>query len=156
MEVKFCMEIETLSYFYEELIISLVVLSLSGERQCEITGVGCVGDEILIDFETYYSNVKKEYIEYNFFNLDEIKILDDFDTYLKKFDNLDDDFYWDRDQIKNHPLWEELRVEAKSLINILFDVSYDVIIERDTKSLDGKFIEYTRRKLVEIKKNKSQ
>lgn len=147
------MDIDSLIHFYEELIISLVVLSLPGERQCHITGIGCVGDEILIDFDTYYTYVKREYKEYNILNLEEIKLLDEFEKYLKKFDNLDDEFYWDRIQISNHPLWEELRVEAKLLLSKLFNTSYDVIIERETQSFNGNSIERTRRKLVEIKDN---
>lgn len=82
------MEINSLIYLYEELIISLVVLSLPGERQCEITGIGWVGDEILIDFETYYTHVKKQYIEYSIFNSEEIKLFDNFELYLKKFNIL--------------------------------------------------------------------
>lgn len=150
------MDVNTLIYFYEELIISLVVLSLPGERQCEITGIGCVGDEILIDFETYYTHVKNEYIEYNLLNLEEIKLLNNFEVYLKKFDNLDEDFYWDRDQIINHLLWQELRIEAKSLLSRLFNVSYDVIIKREIQSIDGKFIECAKRKLIEINNNQSE
>jgi len=149
------MEINTIFYLYEELIISLVVLSLPGERQCEITGIGCVGDEILIDFESYYTHVKKQYIEYSIFNSEEIKLLDNFELYLKKFNNLYEDFYWDRNQIINHPLWQELRVETRSLLSTLFDVSYDVVIKRETQSIGGKLIECTKRKLIETDDNNS-
>ncbi len=105
-----------IDYLYSELIITLVVFSLPGKRQCEITGFGCVGEEILIDFDNYYLEKKEVYINNGLLNPRQIKQLDRFAVYLEQFDGRDEDFYWDREVLENHPLWEELRIESAKLL----------------------------------------
>ncbi|WP_069997172.1 hypothetical protein [Cellulosilyticum sp. I15G10I2] len=142
------MDYTTIEFLYEEFIISLVVMSLPGERQCQIVGYGCVGDEILLDFDHYYNDFKDIYFENGYLDLHQIEILDNFKEYLKKFDNLDEEFYWDHNQIINHPNWEELRIKTSALIQELFNDNYDVEITRRTEQSQGYLVENTFRKLI--------
>jgi len=137
-----------IDYLYSELIITLVVFSLPGKRQCEITGFGCVGEEILIDFENYYTEKKEVYIENGLLNPRQIEQLDQFSVYLEQFNGRNDDFYWDHEVIANHPLWENLRTESAKLLEDLFDVEYDVEIKLTRKIKNGHMIEHLERKLV--------
>jgi hypothetical protein len=139
-----------IKYFYEELIMSLITMSLPAEEQRHMIGIGCVGDEIFEDFSNFYVERRQFYIDNNVLNNEQIEMLDEFDRFLDKYDGHDEDFYWNIEQLKNNPLWEELRIQAKTVISHVFGKKYRINIEREDEFFDGKLIEHTRRKLTEV------
>lgn len=140
-----------IKYFYEELIMSLITMSLPAKEQNDMIGIGCTGDEILQDFSNSYIDRKQFYLDNNVFDDKRIQILDEFDRFLSKYDGHDENFYWDIEQLKSNPLWEELRVQAKIVISQVFDMNCRIEIERTNELVDGKLVEHTRRKLIEVK-----
>jgi hypothetical protein len=45
---------ELLKYFYDELIMTLITMSLPADEQQYLVGAGCIGDEILEVFDDFY------------------------------------------------------------------------------------------------------
>lgn len=136
---------------YEELIISILVLSYPPEKQIEITGYGCVGDEIVTDFDCYYNSRKEEYKHNGMFNDNEFKALDEFDEYLVQIANKTyPEFYTHNEELFTNPIWGDIRQKAKQLLLELgkdnFTVGYTR--EEDKHNLDKTF-EVTRRVLTE-------
>ncbi len=147
---------ELLKYYYEELIMSLITMSLPAEKQREMIGFGCVGDEILEDFDSFYCMRRQVYINHMVFSEKQLQRLDDFHKYLDKFNNQSEDFYWDIEELKNNPLWEELRVESKKILKNVFGKKYRIDLQRRHTYLDGKTIEHTKRVLIELDDNNLQ
>lgn len=54
---------ELLKYFYDELIMTLITMSLPADEQQYLVGAGCIGDEILEDFDDFYCMRRQLYIE---------------------------------------------------------------------------------------------
>jgi len=52
---------EVMQYHYEELIKTLIILSSPSEKQIEMMGHGCVGDEMLMEFEWHYRDQKADF-----------------------------------------------------------------------------------------------
>lgn len=141
---------ELLIYFYEELIMSIITMSLPAERQKEVIGVGCVGDEILEDFDNFYCMRREIYMDHDIFSEKQLQMLDEFNTYLDKFNGLNEDFYWNIQELKNNPLWEELRIESEKILKNVFGEKYRIELQRKHTYVDGKTIEHTKRKLVKL------
>lgn len=137
-------------YFYEELIMSLITMSLSAEEQKYMIGIGCTGDEILEGFSNFYIERRQFYLGKEVFNDKQIEILDKFEKFLHKYNGRDEDFYWNFEQLRSNPLWEELREQSKIVISQVFGKKYRIEIEREDEFVNGKTIEHTRRKLIEI------
>lgn len=140
---------ELLKYYYEELIMSLITMSLPAEKQKEMVGYGCIGDEILEDFDNFYCMRRQLYIDCDVFSKRQLQILDEFNKYLEKYNGHDEDFYWDIEELKNSPLWEELRTESKKIIVNVFGKNYRIELQREHRYIDGKLIEHAKRKLIE-------
>jgi hypothetical protein len=136
-------------YFYEKLIMSLITMSLPAEEQKYMIGIGCTGDEILEDFSNFYVERRQFYIDNKVLTNKQIGMFDEFDRLLDKYGEHDEDFYGDIEQLKNNPLWEELRVQAKIVITQVFGKKFKIDIKRKNELVDGKFIEHTRRILKE-------
>ncbi len=140
---------ELIYYFYEELIMTLITLSLPAIEQKEMVGqIGCVGDEILEDYDNFYRSRRQIYIDNNIFKETELNILDGFDKYLDKFNGHNEDFYWSIEELKNNPLWAELRTEAKNVLSKVFGENYHIEVQRKYERIGGKLMETTKRKLV--------
>ncbi len=140
---------ELIYYFYDELIMTLITLSLPAIEQKEMVGqIGCVGDEILEDFDNFYRLRRQMYIDNNIFRETELNILDRFDKYLDKFNGHNEDFYWSIDELKNNPLWAELRTEAKNVLSKVFGENYRIEVQRKYERVGGKLMETSKRKLV--------
>ncbi|MDG0876187.1 hypothetical protein L5D93_28755 [Paenibacillus thiaminolyticus] len=109
-----------ITYYHEELIMTLIIISSDAEKQIEIMGFGNVGDDMMIDFETYYSNYREVYIATSRFNQDEIVLLDEIDEYLSDFTrNNSSELFIDQDELVNNPKWEMTRQKASELLGRL-------------------------------------
>ncbi|MEL7656580.1 MAG: hypothetical protein AAGU75_11805, partial [Bacillota bacterium] len=76
--------------------------------------------------------------------------LDEFNKYLDKFNGLNKDFYWNIEELKNNPLWEELRIESEKILNNVFGKKYRIELQRKHTYIGGKNKEQTKRKLIEL------
>ncbi|MGE5329840.1 MAG: hypothetical protein ACM3UU_12100 [Ignavibacteriales bacterium] len=142
---------ELLKYYYEELIMSLITMSLPAEEQKDIIGIGCLGDEMLNDFDDFYRMRRQTYIDNKVFDGRQLKILDEFNEFLDKFNGQNEDFYWDIEELKNNPLWAALREEAKKVVTNVFGKNYKIEIQRENKLENGRVVlEHTKRKLIEV------
>lgn len=141
------MDKEILEHLYDEIRITLVILSLSAKEQCAVTGLGCVGTEILMDFEVYYVDNKELLLSNGYITAEQSILLDDFEEYLVKFNNRTEDFYWDHEVLEKHPDWVELRTKSRDLLGKLFDETYEIKIERDYFGTNNS-CERTIRKLI--------
>ncbi len=121
---------ELLKYFYDELIMTLITLSLPADEQQYMVGIGCIGDEILEDFDNFYRLRREFFIEKKLFNEEQLKLLDEFNVFLDKYNGHDQDFYWNIEELRNNPLWEELRHESKKVLTEVFHKKYKIELQR--------------------------
>lgn len=144
------MDDKLLKYFYEELIMSLITMSLPAEKQKEMIGIGCIGDEMLEDFHSFYSLKRELYIENNIFNERQLKILDEFNGFLDKYCGHSENFYWDIEELKNNTLWSDLRKKSKEVLSSVFKNKYKIELHREYRLINGKTLQDTKRRLIEI------
>lgn len=151
------MEDETFKYFYDELIMSIITLSLPVERQIEIIGsIGCVGCEIVQDYDNFFTCNREEYILRNTFTEEQLYALDSFDLFLDNLSHMvpkSDYFYCDRQQLYDNPLWEEVRNRAKKLLIVLDKNNLDIEFSRTVEYTLGESgkkptLETTKRRIV--------
>ena len=115
-----------------------------------MVGIGCIGDEILEDFDNFYCIRRQVYIDSEVFDERQLQILDEFNKYLDKYNGHNEDFYWDIEELKSNPLWEELRRESNKIIKNIYGKEYKIELQREHTYIDGKIIEHTKRKLIEV------
>ena len=112
-------EMDRARHDFDELIVALVTLSSSAERQKEICGVGCPGDEMAVDFETYYTHCRDRYEEHGILSAPQVEALDELDQYLEDRSGQSDSsekFWLDPDALGSHPDWAEIRRLAHSCL----------------------------------------
>jgi hypothetical protein len=152
------MQEELINWHFDELIKILITLSSTAERQKEIMGFGAVADEMAIEFDSHYTEMKTIYINRNIVTHEQAIFLDRLDDYLNnKSGNKDPDF-WDDDMLEVNPDWNYVRESAKNILTLLNKQNFDVKIERTiahTKSNKGEplIIESTFLHLIENNTN---
>ena len=136
---------EDLKRNYTEFLKVLVVLSLSFEEQKKLYGSGNLGDELVIDFESYYVLKKESYVKAGFLKKEEVSIIDKLDEFIEwKTDEADNSFWLNT----RHSDWDKIRALAKDAlvklglekleINTSYSIrnDYPVIIEHIANKLN--------------------
>ena len=135
---------EMIQYHFEELIKTLITLASSADRQIEIMGYGFVGDDMLIDFETHYEH-SEFYLNHGLVSENQFKSINEFNDLLDIWlESQSDDFTLDPYELHNNKVWEDIRLEAKKLLEILEMDHLDLTFTRKT---DGN-LEWTKTKLI--------
>jgi hypothetical protein len=122
---------------FDELIKTLITLSVPPERQVEICGFGCPGDDMANDFDSYYTHCRKLYLDHGLVETKHVKLLDELDHYLDSRSGAQYAEFWENpDLLSSHPDWEEIRGLAHSCLVSLgkthLDVEVSHVIENKT------------------------
>ncbi len=143
-------EKDNIRWQFNELIKTLIAISLPADKQRQIYGIGLVGDEMVEDFYTYFTLIKDSLIERGFINQSAQTILDQIDNYTDVLSNEKNEDFWD--EIEIHEEWEKLRTMAKEALinlekeNLGLKVNHDnkmdkkdnIIVQRTTIELTDK------------------
>lgn len=139
------MSSDNIHYFFQELIKNIITLSSPAEKQIYIIGIGHTGDEMVIDFDTFYSGHKNHYLELGLLTLEQLRSLENFNEFLdEKCVNKSGEFFMSRSELKLNKTWDEIRCEAKKLLILLNKDQMDIEVKRDVKGN----VEHTRTKLI--------
>ena len=140
-------ETDNIKWQFQELIKTLIALSLPAEKQIEIYGIGLAGDEMLEDFHSYYVLIKSSLIERGFVTSDAEQILNQIDSFTDKLSDEKEEDFWD--ELDIHEEWQELRTMAKNaLISIGMD-KYGIKVKHEN-DVDKKNNIVTQKTTVEL------
>ena len=111
---------ENLAYWkFSELIKNLIALSSDAPRQIELIGYGAVADELVIDFDSYYTLSYKSYIDFKLLTIDQKIELDELDKYLEDRSGDKNPDFWDDFKLDLNPDWNWVRLKAKNILGLL-------------------------------------
>jgi hypothetical protein len=113
-------EKQVLDWQFEELLKTLIIFTLPAEKQIEANGYGCVGDDLVVDFDSYYCCIKDVLLVKGYITQAQASSLDAFDTLLSKYTGAHYyDFWCDPVRLATDENWEEIRVNAKQVLAVL-------------------------------------
>ncbi|WP_059053618.1 hypothetical protein [Paenibacillus senegalimassiliensis] len=136
---------ELIMYHFEEFIKALITLSLSAEKQIHIIGIGHTGDEMVIDFDTFYRDHIDSYIKEGLISTKQAVLLEAFDNFLEVQSlNQPPEFFLDRKILKESQVWEDIRIETKKLLRALNRADWDIRVHR---RVDGN-VEHTKTEII--------
>ncbi|SBW02793.1 hypothetical protein [uncultured Dysgonomonas sp.] len=104
---------------FGELIKSLITIASDADRQRYVIGIGIVTDEMVLDFESYFTLSYNQYLDNQLLNkdaFDELMLLDDF--FEKRSGDKDPDF-WDDSLLDINNDWNIARKKAKRILEIM-------------------------------------
>lgn len=122
---------------FEQLLITLIALKSPYQKQREMLGSGELEDELADDFEMNYTRCRKELIEFEYLQEDEMSQLDAIEQFFVKKSEEKDTEFWEG--IMTHPEWERIRLMAMGVLSSLNHSELDVIIEKEEK-MEGEII----------------
>jgi len=126
-------------YKFDELLKTLITLSSPAERQIEICGIGCPGDEMANDFDSYYTHCRKLYAEQGLMAPTQFEAMDDLDRYLESRSGQNYSGFWeDTASLFSHPDWEEIRSLARSCLRSLGKSHLDLEVFHETEETQGR------------------
>ncbi|WP_172256710.1 hypothetical protein [Saccharibacillus deserti] len=126
---------EVMQYHYEELIKTLITLSSPSYKQIEIMGYGCIGDEMLMEFEWHYRDQKAGLHASNLFNGKALDCLNRYSEFLQEsIKDQESNFFCDPNELSNNLMWEKIRTESKTLLSELGMEELDIVFEREVKT----------------------
>lgn len=145
-------DFERVEFNFDELIKTILILSLPAKKQLEVMGFGNIGDEMAIDFGTYYNDCIDEFLEKNFINKNQKVYLDKINKFLDDRGGNDEylDFWLDKEQLSIHPDWETIRKMAKNALKVLNKYHLGLKV-----SIENKYSESGNNDLIEKNKNTS-
>jgi len=136
---------ELIMYHFEEFIKALITLSLPAEKQIHIIGIGHTGDEMVIDFDTFYREHIDYYIKEGLISTKQAVLSEAFDNFLEaQCLNQPPEFFLDRKVLKESQVWEDIRIETKKLLLELDRADWDIRVHR---RVDGN-IEHTKTEII--------
>ncbi len=112
------MEKNSLNRQFEELVITLIAMTLPVKLQKNYYGIGFAGDEMAIDFETYYTLNRSQFVESNLIDKAAAEALDEIDNLLDFWtDEKEESFWFEIDQYQSD--WDVLRNKANQTLKVL-------------------------------------
>ncbi len=105
-------EMDNLQWQFEELIKTLIAMTLSLEEQENFYGMGATADEMLQDFYSYYTRNKSDFLHKNLINKESKELLEDLDTLIDKWSDEKGEDFWVEMQ-SNEIEWDILRQKAR-------------------------------------------
>ena len=111
-------ETDNLLWQFEEMIKTLIALTLPLDEQINFYGVGATADEMLEDFYSFYVLNKDRFLKRELITAEAKKQLDDIDSLTDKWTEEKDDVFW-FEMEKHQDDWNILREKSKSVLKLL-------------------------------------
>jgi len=109
---------DNLKWQFEELLKTLIAMKSPLKEQENFYGIGATADEILEDFNSYYTLNKNRFIERQFIDNDSKNLLDQIDNLTDKWTKeKDEDFWFEMEKYDSE--WNELRQKAKLTLEMM-------------------------------------
>jgi len=101
-----------LTYSLEELQKTVVTLSLPAEEQIHAMGGGNVGDEMAIDFDTFFVEKREMLLDAGLLTATQVAALEEIGQAFPSNKEMDVDFWLDQGRLFTDPLWDVIRAKA--------------------------------------------
>ncbi len=118
---------------FAELIKNLITLSSSADRQAEIIGIGATCDEMVIDFDSYFTLSYKSYLDNGLLTVDQFETLKELDTYFEDRSGDKSPDFWDDFLLDTNPEWQIVRQKAKMILGLLGMQDLTIEFDREEK-----------------------
>ena len=129
-------ESDNLMWQFQELIKTLIAMSMPYEGQKEFYGIGATADEMLEDFYSYCTLNKVRFVERKLINKGSKKRLDDIDFLTDKWSSEKEEGFWF--EMENHKEdWDILREKAKLTLKILDKSNLTVDVNHESEFDDN-------------------
>lgn len=146
-------EEELVMWRFEQLKISLLILSLDVEKQRQANGVGHLTFDISTEFDHFLNVNPSLYLQYNLIDEKLLTELDSLNRFIMAhFDEEDSDF-WDDDLIDTNKDWKIVKAKAKEYVKQMslddFIIEIEITNDYHTNDKGEKIlVQGTRSKLV--------
>jgi hypothetical protein len=120
-------------YKFSELIKNLYTLASDAGKQLEIIGIGSATEEMVIDFDTYFTLSFSEYIEHNLLTDSALDKLKQLDLFFEDRSRNESSEFWDNSMIDTNIEWAIVREKAKEIIQLLGMQNLILEYDRDEK-----------------------
>ena len=137
-------ETDNLMWQFEELVKTLIAMSMPLEFQKNYYGIGVASDEMAEDFYSYYTLNKARYKKRGLINIETKELLDNIDTLLDIWSNEKyEEFWYEMD--KHEGEWNLLRSKAKNSLkkmnksNLTVEVNHENEYDKNGKIVFQKF-----------------
>jgi hypothetical protein len=122
---------------FDGLLKHLIILSLPADYQKEYMGFGLTGDELALDFDTYYTLHKEQYLKEEFINQEQKIMLDALESFFEVRSGEHNEDFWEG--VNSHSDWGTVRTMAKDCIDALGKQDYGIKVryEYDKTYFDG-------------------
>ena len=143
-------ESDNLMWQFEELIKTLIAMSMPFDGQKVFYGIGVTSEEMLEDFYSYYTLNKERFVERKLINTQSKKHLDEIDSLTDKWSNEKEEEFW-FEMEKHHKEWDILREKAKLTLKILDknNLTVDVKHENEFDKMGNVILQKTKIELKE-------
>ncbi|MEN7550482.1 hypothetical protein AAG747_21360 [Rapidithrix thailandica] len=144
-------ETDNLLWQFEEMIKTLIAMTLPLDEQIDFYGVGVTADEMLEDFDSCYVLNKTHFLKRNLINAQAKEQLDEIDFLTNKWsEEKAQDFWFEME--KHSSDWNILREKAKSILKLLNKENLTVDINHENELDENGDIAVQRTK-IELKEN---
>lgn len=138
---------------FGEFIKTLITLSSDAKRQAEIIGVGAVCEEMVADFDSYFTLSCQTYIDKHLLTEYQAKKLKELDDHLNERGGGKTPDFWDDSLLDTNPNWLIVRQKAKTILELLGMQDLTIEFDREEKyetTDDGKrlAIQTTKTRLI--------
>ncbi|WP_433832813.1 hypothetical protein [Flavobacterium anhuiense] len=132
-------EINLAYWKFAELIKTLITLSSDAERQSEIIGYGLVCDEMVEDFELYFTLAVELYKRFNLLTDFQIEKLSELEYYFDSRSGVRLLDFWNDSLLETSEEWQIFRQMAKNILELLGMQNLKIEFERK-ESINQKII----------------
>ena len=129
-------ETDNLLWQFEEMIKTLIALTLPVDEQVNYYGVGATADEMLEDFYSFYVLNKARFLERELITEESKKQLDAIDSLTDKWTEEKDEGFWFELE-KHQDDWNILRKKAQVILKLLNKDNLTVEVKHENE-LDAK------------------
>ncbi len=111
-------ETDNLLWQFEELILTLIAMTLPLEEQTNVNDIGAAVDEICGGFQLYYTLNKSRFAERELINEESKRLLDEIEAITDNWSSVKDQDFW-LELEKHQTDWDVLREKAGSALKLL-------------------------------------
>lgn len=118
-------------YKFSQLIIKLILLSSTSTQQILILGIGNACNEMAIDFDLYFTQEYKDYLDIGLLTIDAvIKLKEIDDLFCEKSEDKNHEF-WDVDNLESNSDWKLVREKSNEILKMLNFDNLTLELERN-------------------------
>ncbi len=136
-----------MAWRFKELLVTLITLKSNAKKQRAFNGVGQAEDDMVDDFDNFYSRSRDVLMEYDYITATEDSILSKLAKLIRlKCEDPENAFWY---QLESHQDWEIIRGLASKVLLKMKKENFEVEFVHTNEFDDGIMLQRTKTKIVE-------